>query len=101
MVSSIVVGKVYEHHTGKVLHSAANLLLLTALVNCDAMMVSCQVSVLQLVSHHVVKNSGNQFKNVSCGPPESGWPSSDSSWQCYYILGTTAKLSMPFQVHSS
>ena len=25
-------------------------------------------------------------------------PSSDSSWQCYYMLGTTAKLSMPFQV---
>ena len=26
------------------------------------------------------------------------WPSSDSSWQCYYMLGTTTKLSMPFQV---
>ena len=32
------------------------------------------------------------------GAPESGWPSSDSSWQCYYMLGTTTKLSMPFQV---
>ena len=26
--------------------------------------------------------------------PESGWP---SSWQCYYMLGTTTKLSVPFQ----
>ena len=30
------------------------------------------------------------------GAPESGWPSSDSSWQCYYMLGTTTKLPMPF-----
>ena len=30
--------------------------------------------------------------------PESGWPSSDSSWQRYYILGTTTKLPVPFQV---
>ena len=29
------------------------------------------------------------------GAPESSWPSSDSSWQCYYMLGTTTKLSMP------
>ena len=32
------------------------------------------------------------------GAPESSWPSSDSSWQYYYMLGTTTKLSMPFQV---
>ena len=32
------------------------------------------------------------------GAPESGWPSSDSSWQCYYMLGITTKLSMLFQV---
>ena len=32
------------------------------------------------------------------GAPESGWPSLDSSWHCYYMLGTTTKLSMPFQV---
>ena len=30
--------------------------------------------------------------------PESGWPSSDSSWQRYYMLGTTTKLPVPFQV---
>ena len=53
--------------------------------------------VLQLVSH-VIKNSGNLFKKVSYGAPESGWPSSDSSWKSYYMLGTATKLSMPFQV---
>ena len=53
---------------------------------------------LQLVSRHVIENSGDRFKKVSYGAPESGWPSSDSSWQCYYMLGTTTKLSMPFQV---
>ena len=37
-------------------------------------------------------------KKVSYRAPESGWPPSDSSWQCYYVLGTTTKLSMPFQV---
>ena len=53
---------------------------------------------LQPVSRHVIENSGDRFKKVSYGAPESGWPSSDSSWQCYYMLGTTTKLSMPFQV---
>ena len=53
------------------------------------MMISCQYS---------CQNSGNCFQTVSYGAPESGWPSSDSSWQCYYILETTTKLSMPFQV---
>ena len=53
-----------------------------------------------MVSRHVIRveNSGDRFKEVSYGVPESGWPSSDSSWQCYYMLGTTTKLSMPFQV---
>ena len=40
------------------------------------------------------RNSGDWFY----GAPESGWPSLDSSSQCYYMLGTTAKLSMPFHV---
>ena len=35
---------------------------------------------------------------LSYGAPGSGWPSSDSSWQSYYMLGTTTKLSIPFQV---
>ena len=59
------------------------------------------VPILQLVSRHVIESSGDRFKKVSYGSRESGWPSSDSSWQCYYMLGTTAKLSMPFQVYSS
>ena len=42
--------------------------------------------------------SGDWFEKVLYGAPESGWPSSDSSWQCYYILGSTTKLSMPFQI---
>ena len=29
---------------------------------------------------------------------QSGWPLSDSSWQCYYMLGTPTKLLMQFQV---
>ena len=37
-------------------------------------------------------------KKVSYGPPGSSWPSSDSSRQCYYMLRTTTKLSMPFYV---
>ena len=53
---------------------------------------------LQLVSRHVIENSGDLFQKVWYGAPESGWPSSDSSWQCCYMLGTTTKLSMPFQV---
>ena len=53
---------------------------------------------LWLVSRHVIKNSGDWLKKVSYGAPESGWPSSDYSWQCYYMLGTTTKLSMLFQV---
>ena len=44
------------------------------------------------------QNSGDQFKKVLYRAPESGWPSSDSSWQCYYMHGTTSKLSMQFQV---
>ena len=40
------------------------------------------------------RNSGDCFY----GAPESGWPSLDPSSQCYYMLGTTAKLSMPFHV---
>ena len=53
---------------------------------------------LWLISRHVIENSGDWLKQVSYGALESGWPSSDSSWQCYYMLGTTTKFSMPFQV---
>ena len=53
---------------------------------------------MQLVSRHVIENSGDLFKSSVYAVSESGWPSSDSSWQCYYTLGTTTKLSMPFQV---
>ena len=44
------------------------------------------------------RKSGDWFQKLWYGAPESGWPSSDSSWQCNYVLGTTTKLSMPFQV---
>ena len=44
------------------------------------------------------RNSGDLFQKVWYGAPESGWSSSDSSWQCYSMLGTTTKLLMPFQV---
>ena len=56
------LGKAYEQHVGKALHSAAYLYnytknsLLTALVNCKARMVSCQFSMLQLVSRCVIDN---------------------------------------------
>ena len=50
-----------------------------------------------MVSRNVIENSGDRFQNVY-GAPESGWPSSDSSWQSYHMLGTTTKLSIPFQV---
>ena len=58
------------------------------------MMISCQCIVVQLVSCQEI----GLKTEVLYGAPESGWPSSDSSWQYYYILGTTTKLSMPFQV---
>ena len=44
------------------------------------------------------RKSGDWFQKVRYGAPESGWPSSDSSWQCCYMLGTTTKMSMSFQV---
>ena len=44
------------------------------------------------------QNSGDWFQKVWYEGPESGWPSSDSSWQCYYMIGTTTKLLVPFQV---
>ena len=36
--------------------------MLTAIVNCKARMISSQFSVLQLVSHHVIKNQEIGFK---------------------------------------
>ena len=60
-------------------------------------------AVLLLVSRLVIENLGDRFKEVLYRPraQESGWPSSDSNWQCYYMLGTTTKLSTSFQVYSS
>ena len=52
---------------------------------------------LQLVSRDVIEIQEVGFQKVWYGASESGWPSSDSSWQCYYMLGTTTRLSMPFQ----
>ena len=51
---------------------------------------------LQLVSHHVIEI--HMIQEIGFITPESGWPSSDSSWEYYYVLGTTTKLSVPFQV---
>ena len=64
---------------------------------------------LQLVSCPVIENQeigfiklGTELQRVvglhqSLAGNVIGWPSSESSWQCYYMLGTTTKLSMPFQ----
>ena len=57
--------------------------------------VNC-VSVLQLVSRHVIEI--HMIQEIGFTTSESDWSSSDSSWQCYYMLGTTTKLSVPFQV---
>ena len=35
---------------------------------------------------HVIENSGDRFKKFSYGAPESGWPSSDSSWHVIACL---------------
>ena len=53
------------------------------------MMVSCHsCAVAGQLSRD--RKSGDQeigFKKFGTElAPESGWPSSDSSWQCYYIL---------------
>ena len=49
---------------------------------------------LQLVSRHVIEIGFKTFgTETRYGAPESGWP---SCWECYYMLGTTTKLSMPF-----
>ena len=64
------------------------------------MMVSCQYSFLLLVSRHVIEIQEIGFKTFGTEVRSSGeWLAFiDSSWQCYYMLGTTTKLSMPFQV---
>ena len=36
-------------------------------------MVTC-MSVLQLVSRHVIDNLGDRLKKASYGAPKSGWP---------------------------
>ena len=60
------------------------------------MMVNCQIIVFcaSAGQSSCDRNSGDWFY----GAPESGWPLSDSSWQRYYMLGTTTKLSMLYQV---
>ena len=47
---------------------------------------------LQLLGRHVIENSGDWFQKGWYGAPKSGWPSSDSSWQCPYMLETTTKI---------
>ena len=51
---------------------------------------------LQLVSRHVIENSGDRFHGTELRRVVG--LHQKSSWQCYYMLGTTTKLSMPFQV---
>ena len=50
---------------------------------------------LLLVIRHVIEIQEIGIEKLG---PESGWSSSNSSWQCYYTLGTTSKLSILFQV---
>ena len=54
------------------------------------------VSWLQLVSRHVIEVQEISFKKFGT-ELQRGWPPADSSWQCYYMLGTTTKLSVLFQ----
>ena len=96
------MGKVYEHHIGKA-NSAIQLptysytkkkKLLTALVNCDARWSAVNIVFCAAAGQSSCNlNSGDWFQNVWYGAPEGGWPSLDSSWQCYYMLGTTTKIS--------
>ena len=52
------------------------------------MMVSCQYVIeLQEIGF---KKFGTELRR--------GWPTSDSSWKCYYMFGITTKFSMSFQV---
>ena len=54
-----------------------------------------------MVSRHnyVIENSGDQFKKERLVRSFTEWLAFIRfSWQCYYKLGTNAKLSMPFQV---
>ena len=53
---------------------------------------------LQLVSCNVIKIQDIGFKTFGMELRTVVGPSSDSSWQRYYMLGTTTKLSMLFQV---
>ena len=63
------------------------------------MMVSFQAVPrrLQLVSGHVIAVQEIGFKKFGT-ELWRGWPPADFSWQCYYMLGTTIKLSVLFQV---
>ena len=60
------------------------------------MMVSCQYCFCAAAVQSSCDR--DRFEKVSYGALESGWPSLDSSWQCYYMLLTTNNLSMPFHV---
>ena len=55
------------------------------------------VSWLQLVSRHVIEVQEIGFKEFGT-ELRRGWPPAGCSWQCYYMLGTTTKLSVLFQV---
>ena len=46
-----------------------------------------------MVSCHVIKKFGTELR------PKSSWPSLDSSWQCYYLLGTTTKIVNALSLH--
>ena len=65
-------------------------------IDSDAMMVSCQYGFLchqlQLVSRHVIEVQEIGFKKFGT-ELRRGWPPADFSWQCYYMLGITTKLS--------
>ena len=64
------------------------------------MMVSCQyifLCRLQLVSRHLTEVQEIGFKKFGT-ELRRGWPPADFSWQCYYVLGNTNKLSVLFRV---
>ena len=66
------------------------------------MMVSCQSSFLcrlQLVSRHAIEVQEIGFKKFGT-ELQRGWPPAGFSWQCYYMLRNTNKLSVLFQLSS-
>ena len=53
----------------------------------------------RLVSRHVIEVQEIGFKKFGT-ELRRGWPPADFSWQCYYMLGNTNKLSVLFQLSS-